>query len=255
MTAFLLFIAFLFGFGFIVGLTRSSTLGVIAFILISVIIIGNWIALGFFQAVGAFLCTVIPFLIGMGLTDYDRPDSGSGSSSSKRSSSSSDIPDYWNWDQIYDRLSGEVDVIGPITTMEKAAEQFYKDYNRTKRMFAELDGLQKVADMDRTYIFTFFQDMETVINNGSVTFDNRGGGEFYIRYNRNGISRSYHHWPYRKEPVYDQLMWRGEIVNNGSWLRYGLNNEENIQYWRVCDGITRTGIDALRGEVEDKRIN
>ncbi|MBR1788551.1 MAG: hypothetical protein IJ762_05110 [Bacteroidaceae bacterium] len=220
-------------------------------VLILAFFVFYWIKSGSFW--GAFFLSLllcIPFSFGLYLTGISETEN----SSSVAKGTNDDIPNYWNWDRIYDKLSGEVDVIGPITTMEKAVEQFYKDYHRTERMFAELDGLQKVAKMERTHIKMFFNDMEAVIKTGSGEFDNRGGGEFYIRYNRNGISRSYHHWPYRKNPVYDQLMWRGEIVNNGSWLRYGLNNEENIQYWRIDDGTTRTGIDALRGEVEYKRV-
>ena len=248
MTAFLLLIAFLFGFGFIVGLTRSSTLGVIAFILISVIIIGNWIALGFFQAVGAFLCTVIPFLIGMGLTDYDRPNSGSGSSSSKRSSSSSDIPDYWNWDTIYRTKTTYYDE-GEVT-MEKAIEQFRHDYEKTMRAFNEEEKLRAVSDYEKNYIEMFFKDFASVVDTNLTTLEVLGDGKYSLVQQAGSTTRTYTHWPRRRHSSYGYVMWKGEIRQSGtSYIRYGLSSQTNIQYWQTYDGNSKTGFTPLRGEI------
>ncbi len=249
MTAFLLLIAFLFGFGFIVGLTRSSTLGVIAFILISVIIIGNWIALGFFQAVGAFLCTVIPFLIGMGLTDYDRPNSGSGSSSSKRSSSSSDIPDYWNWDTIYRTKTTYYDE-GEVT-MEKAIAQFQLDYEKTKRAFNEEEKLRAVSDYDKDYIEGFFKDFASVVDTNLTTLEVLGDGKYSLVQQAGSTTRTYTHWPRRRYSIYDMVMWRGEIKEGKNChIRYGLSNEHNQQYWTTECHNNRSGFTPLLGEAE-----
>ena len=248
MTAFFLLIIFLFGFGFIVGHTKNGTLGIIAFILISVIIIGNWIALGFFQAVGAFLCTVIPFVIGIGLTDYDSSNSGSDSSSSKHYSISSDIPDYWNWDTVYRDKTTYYDE-GEVT-MEKAIAQFQLDYEKTMRAFNEEEKLHTVSDMDKIYIEAFFKNFASVIYTNLTTLEVQGNGKYSLVQQAGSTTRTYTHWPRRRHSSYNFVMWKGEIKQSEtSYIRYGLSNEHNQQYWTTFDGNSKTGFTPLQGEI------
>jgi len=162
--------------------------------------------------------------------------------------SSGDIPDYWNWDTVYRTKTTYYDE-GEITK-EKAIEQFRLDYEKTMRAFSEEEKLRAVADLDKTYIRRFFQDFESVIDTNLTTLEVLGDGRYSLVQRAGSSTRTYTHWPRRRHSTYDFVMWKGEIKKSEtSYIRFGLSNEHNQQYWQTFDGNERTGFTPLRGEI------
>lgn len=162
--------------------------------------------------------------------------------------SSNDIPDYWNWDEVYRTKTTYYDE-GEITK-EKAIEQFRLDYEKTMRAFSEEEKLRAVADLDKTYIRRFFQDFESVIDTSLTTLEVQGYGIYSLVQRAGSTTRTYTHWPRRRHSSYNFVMWKGEIKQSEtSYIRYGLSNEHNQQYWTTFDGNERTGFTPLRGEI------
>lgn len=170
------------------------------------------------------------------------------SSSSTSSSSDNDIPDYWNWDTIYRTKTTFYDE-GEITK-EKAIEQFQRDYEKTMRAFSEEEKLRAVSDYDKNYIEMFFRDFESVIDTNLTALRLLGDGKFSLVQQVGGATRTYTHWPRRRHSYYDFVMWQGEIKESETnYIRYGLSNQTNIQYWETLDGNDRTGFTPMRGEI------
>lgn len=163
-------------------------------------------------------------------------------------SSSSDIPDYWNWDTIYRTNTSYYDE-GEITK-EKAIDQFQLDYEKTMQAFNEEERLRAVSDMDIIYIKTFFKDFASVIDTNLTTLHLLGDGKFSLVQQAGSTTRTYTHWPRRRHSKYNFVMWKGEIKQSEtSYIRYGLSNEHNQQYWTTFDGNSKTGFTPLQGEI------
>lgn len=166
------------------------------------------------------------------------------------------IPNYLNWNNIYDSLKGEeIDVDGTLSnsSQQKAIKQFYYDYEKTIKAFSEEPTLQNTSKYSKNYILSFFKDFDNAIKRNAVTFvESREKGWFELRYkNIDGTIWYYSHAVYRKYRRYDITMWKGTINTGSSWLSYGLSSEQHLQYWRTFDNGTSTSIiDASRGQVK-----
>lgn len=212
-----------------------------------------WIATGFWPALAYVALPAIVVYIIMFLFVSIR-SSGSNSSGNNVSTRTSSIPNYSNWDSIYNSLERDNSSNNAHITKYGAIDAFRRDYNKTKRAFSEESRLRKVSDYEKNYLLGFFSEFQRYIDMDLVELDDRGWGEFYLYYRDNGNTiMSYHRWPIRKYPEYDMIMYKGEIRRqSGSWLRFGLSNEHNQQYWRTYDSSDNSiaGFDPLNGQVE-----
>lgn len=194
-----------------------------------------------FNLIISFIICVLIFFYSIGrMIDDDK--------SKSIKSSSSDIPDYWNWDTIYRNKTTYYDE-GEVT-MEKAIAQFQLDYEKTKRAFNEEEKLRAVSDYDKNYINRFFKDFASVIDTSLTTLHLLGDGKFSLVQQTGSTTRTYTHWPRRRHSNYNFVMWKGEIKQSEtSYIRFGLSNEHNQQYWQTVDGNDRTGFTPLQGEI------
>lgn len=172
-----------------------------------------------------------------------------GGDKSGSSSGGSDIPDYWNWDSVYNTKTTYYDE-GEIT-LDEAIGQFRLDYEKTMRAFREEEKLRSVADMDKDYIKSFFEKFEMSIDNPRITtLRVLGSGKYSLVQQVGSRERTYTHWPRRRHASYGYVMWKGEIrESQTSYISYGLSREDNIQYWKVSDGGSTSGFTPLRGEI------
>lgn len=167
---------------------------------------------------------------------------------SSSSSKSSDIPNYRNWGTVYSTKTTAYDE-GQITK-EKAIEQFRLDYKKTMRAFSEEVRLRGVSEMDKTYIESFFKNFESVIDTNLTTLHLLGYGKFSLVQQVGSRTRTYTHWPRRRHSYYDYVMWKGEIKQSEtSYIRYGLSNQTNIQYWETLDGNDHCAFTPMQGEI------
>lgn len=167
------------------------------------------------------------------------------------------IPNYSNWDEAYEKLKGkEIDVLGPLS-ISKGIEQFQKDYERTKKAFAEEIVLENVRPDIRNAIFTCFSHFDSLIKDEMITFFGSDDGKTFMLktdYNYVGEKCSYTHLPYRNNVKYGMKMRQGRIDIGGTYLRFGLCDYPSRQFWQICDGNWLIGIDGKRGIVEERKL-
>lgn len=176
---------------------------------------------------------------------------------SSESTSYSDIPDYFNWDRIYDSLKWiEVSENGPMT-LERAIEHFRMDYAHIRNAFSNEEKLQgyEVDDYKKD-ILEMFDRFEDSLATNQVSLSDYGNLRFRISCKTsNGSVQYYDHFPVRHYRKYDMRMWKGYLyIHEECWVSYGLSNEHRQQYWRAFDGHYRFGMDASHGKAEETAI-
>lgn len=248
MSAFLIGLLFIFGFGFLIGITDKGWLFLLALVLFIALVAGAWIANSFFEALWVALLTLIPLFVGIGLGVNFKDNS---SYSSSCSSANKCCPDYWNWDRIYDSLCDSESQHVIATTKEEAIKHFRSDYSKSKHIFEENESLRTISSYETDFLFGFFSQFEYVIDNAE--FIKRGkNGECYLKYK----DWTYHHWPYRTNTDLDISMRRGEIRRGNSFLRYGLSSGgPACQYWITNDnGRDLVGFNSVKGIMEKRLL-
>ena len=166
-----------------------------------------------------------------------------------------DIPDYYNWDRIYDSLKGqEISESRPMT-LERAIEHFRMDYAHIRNAFSKEEKLQgyEVDDYKKD-ILEMFDRFEDSLATNQVSLSDYGNLRFRISCKTpNGSVQYYDHFPVRQYSKYDNMrMWKGYLyIHEECWVSYGLSNEHRQQYWRAFDGNYRFGMDASRGKAEE----
>lgn len=206
-----------------------------------------WSEHSFWYQLISFFLLLIP--IGFGMHCGEKID--------KETKSSSDIPDYYNWDRIYDSLKGqEISESRPMT-LERAIEHFRMDYAHIRNAFSNEEKLQgyEVDDYKKD-ILEMFDRFEDSLATNQVSLSDYGNLRFRISCKTsNGSVQYYDHFPVRQYSKYDMRMWKGYLyIHDEYWVSYGLSNEHRQQYWRAFDGHYRFGMDASRGKAEETAI-
>lgn len=246
MSAFLIGLLFIFGFGFLIGITDKGWLFLLALVLFIALVAGAWIANSFFEALWVALLTLIPLFVGIGLGVNFKDNS---SYSSSCSSANKCCPDYLNWDRVYDSL-GDNYSHQLADTKEQAIQYHFKaDYSKTKRSFDEDVKLRGISDSEKNHLFSFFDKFEQIVEYTEFV-ECGGNGEFYLRNQHpNGSEWTYHHWPIRYNKEWDTIMRRGEIRMGNTYLRYGLSDRHIFQYWQTYGNGKLVGFEPSRVEL------
>lgn len=252
-------------------LTGKFWLSILAILLVIVPAVGSGVAEGLkahsvlegigegiIQAVLAGLIGLIPLVLGFSIGEKLKGNGGSScSTTSSLSSSYTDIPHYYNWDEIYDSLKGqEISENGPMT-LERAIEHFRRDYAHIRNAFSNEEKLQgyEVDDYKKD-ILEMFDRFEKSLATNQVSLSDYGNLRFRISCKKpNGSVQYYDHFPVRQYSKYDMRMWKGYLyIHDEYWVSYGLSNEHRQQYWRAFDGHYRFGMDASHGKAEETAI-
>jgi len=244
MMSFVLLFIFTYASGYGLGKIDKKFLYYCALLAFVGISFHYWDEEGLLQAIIAFVVSILGFFIGVGKTINSHGNGGA-------DYNHSDIPDYWNWDRIYDSLCDSESQHVIATTKEEAIKHFRSDYSKSKHIFEENESLRTISSYETDFLFGFFSQFEYVIDNAE--FIKRGeNGECYLKYK----DWTYHHWPYRTNTDLDISMRRGEIRRGNSFLRYGLSSGgPACQYWITNDnGRDLVGFNSVKGIMEKRLL-
>lgn len=164
-------------------------------------------------------------------------------------------PDYMNWDKIYRSNWGDSEREELLSiTKAQGIKHFYMEYNESKKSFEENSALSTLEKNDKEFVLSFFEDFEKVLDEAEFTKIGKRG-EFTLKWhNQNGEEWLYHHWEYRRNSDWDDVMSKGEILKGYLYLRYGYGTSKGMQFWKAYNGEEVRVYVPTRGIVDRERL-